>query len=350
MAEELPISEFDYELPPELIAQEPCSEREAARLLVVERATGSLSHHQVRDLPELLQPQDLLIFNNTRVIPARIYGQRAKTGGQWEGLFLERHPNGAWELLGQTRGYLQEGEWLNLLDRQEQPSPYRLQVLGRTVDRHLLVRPEPEMEPVELLEAIGHVPLPPYIRRGVENESDRHRYQTVYAQTPGSIAAPTAGLHFTPALLQRLRENQVEQAFVTLHVGIGTFAPVQVSNLHEHTMHQEWCQLPPETAEALNNCKNRRIAVGTTTVRTLESAPWLDGRIQPWTGHTSLFIKPGHAFRAMDGLLTNFHLPKSTLLVLISALAGRDLIREAYSVAVKERYRFFSYGDAMLIL
>jgi S-adenosylmethionine:tRNA ribosyltransferase-isomerase len=350
LGEELQISEFDYELPSELIAQEPSSDREAARLLVVERTSGRISHHHIRDLPKLLLPGDLLVFNNTKVIPARVYGQRAKTGGQWEGLFLQETADGSWEMLAQTRGYIHEGEWIELKDRASQRSPFRLQVMGRTAERHLLVRPETAITPIELFEQIGHVPLPPYIRQGLDNDSDRERYQTVYAQIAGSVAAPTAGLHFTPRLLEELKSLGIDQAFVTLHVGIGTFAPIKVTNLHEHQMHAEWCQLPAETATAINQCTVRRIAVGTTTVRTLESSPYIDGQLQPWSGSTQVFIKPGHAFRSIDGLLTNFHLPKSTLLVLISALAGRELIREAYRVAVEERYRFFSYGDAMLIL
>jgi len=353
VAEELQISEFDYHLPPELIAQEPCIRREDARLLVVERASGTIRHQHIRDLPALLKPHDLLIFNNTRVLPARIFGKRAKTGGNWEGLFLRERTESfppSWELLAQTRGYIHEGEWIDLLDHDNHPSPYRLQVTGRTEDRHLLVKPESPISPQELFSRIGHVPLPHYIRHGIDNDNDRQRYQTVYAEKSGSVAAPTAGLHFTPELLQQLQTVGIEQAFVTLHVGIGTFASIKVSNLHEHVMHEEWCELPASTAQAINSCRGRRIAVGTTTVRTLESSPITDTGLQPWSGSTSIFIKPGHQFRTIDGLLTNFHLPRSTLLVLISALAGRELIRHVYEVAVQERYRFFSYGDAMLIL
>lgn len=353
MVEELQISEFDYHLPTELIAQEPCSRREDARLLVVERASSTIRHHQIRDLPKLLQSQDLLIFNNTRVLPARIFGKRAITGGNWEGLFLRERLDSnppSWELLAQTRGYIQEGEWINLLDLESNLSAYRLLVIGRTDDRHLLVTPEWPISPHDLFTRIGHVPLPHYIRRGRDNDHDRDRYQTVFAEKNGSVAAPTAGLHFTPELLNQLKAQGIEQAFVTLHVGIGTFTPIKVNNLHEHVMHEEWCELPASAAQALNTCRGRRIAVGTTTVRTLESSTISDAGIQPWTGSTSIFIKPGHRFRTIDGLLTNFHLPRSTLLVLISALAGRELIRHAYEVAVRERYRFFSYGDAMLLL
>lgn len=351
MAEELQISDFDYHLPEELIAQEPCPRREEARLLVLDRATQSIAHHHIIDLPKLLRSRDLLIFNDTRVLPARIYGIRDKTGGKWEGLYLKEHQStSSWEFLATTRGYIHEGEWIILLDRHHQQSPYRLQVVGRTPERHLLARIDPPVAPLHLFEQIGHIPLPHYIRHGIDNDSDRERYQTVFAQSAGSVAAPTAGLHFTPELLMILKEKQIDQAFVTLHVGIGTFQPIKVEKLRNHVMHQEWCQIPRETAHALKCCMGRRIAVGTTTVRTLESAALSLPEMGPWQGSTSLFIQPGHQFRAIDGLLTNFHLPRSSLLVLISAFAGRALIRQAYDEAVRLRYRFFSYGDAMLIL
>lgn len=355
MAQELQISDFDYELPSELIAQEPCVQREDARLLVVHRDTQQLSHHHVYDLPKLLQPDDLLVFNNTKVLPARIYGIRRNTGGKWEGLYLRELQHlgkNCWELMAQTRGYIQEGEWIDLLDRTLQESPYHLQVTGRTPDLHLLVTINPSVTPVELLNHIGHMPLPPYIRKGLDRESDRDRYQTVYANNSGSIAAPTAGLHFTPELLTRLSQQRIEQAFVTLHVGVGTFAPVKVENLDEHVMHEEWCQLPVETADTINNKQGRCIAVGTTTLRTLESAApnQQHKTLSAWSGSTRLFIRPGFQFKVIDGLMTNFHLPRSTLLILISALAGRELIMKAYAEAIQHRYRFFSYGDAMLIL
>lgn len=372
MAEELQISDFEYVLPEELIAQEPCVRREDARLLVVDRATQTLSHHHIYDLPQLLKPDDLLIFNNTKVLPARIYGIRSSTGGKWEGLYLRERLDltpPCWELMAHSRGYLQDGEWVDLLDRQNAATPFRLQVVGRTPERYLLVTLLPAMKPAELFEQIGHVPLPPYIRKGLDTAADLQRYQTVYAETPGSVAAPTAGLHFTKELLTQLTKQGVNQAHVTLHVGIGTFAPVKVDHLNDHVMHEEWCELSAETAKAVNTCRGRRIAVGTTSARTLESAPLtpnptprggegdqrhislpVRGNLQPFSGTTSLFIRPGYQFQTIDGLLTNFHLPRSTLLVLISALAGRDLIRAAYAEAIRERYRFFSYGDAMLIL
>jgi len=321
----------------------------------VNRATQSIAHYQIYDLPELLNAGDLLIFNNTKVLPARLFGIRSRTGGKWEGLFLRERPDlddSPWVLMSQTRGYLQPGEWIDLLDRDEKNSKYRLQVVGRTPERQLLVRVKPDIAPVELFDSIGHVPLPHYIRHGVDKPTDRERYQTVFAAQPGSVAAPTAGLHFTPELLNQLKQQGIQQTHVTLHVGVGTFAPIKVENLAEHRMHEEWCQVSQEAVTALQQAQGRRIAVGTTSVRTLESAilNQEDRQLRPWSGNTNLFIRPGFPFRSIDGLLTNFHLPRSTLLVLISALAGRELIMRAYQEAIKDRYRFFSYGDAMLIL
>lgn len=355
MAEELQISDFDYHLPEELIAQEPSVRREDARLLVVNRAAQSFAHHHIYDLPQLLHPGDLLIFNNTKVLPARLFGVRAKTGGKWEGLFLRERLDLAeqpWELMSQTRGYLQPGEWIDLLDRDQQISRYRLQVAGRTPERLLLVLPRPAIAPISMFDEIGHIPLPHYIRHGIDTPTDRERYQTVFAKQIGSVAAPTAGLHFTPELQQELHSLGVQQTQVTLHVGVGTFAPVKVDNLNDHRMHEEWCQVSQETVDALQKTQGRRIAVGTTSVRTLESVilHQEDRQLRPWSGNTNLFIRPGYPFHCIDGLLTNFHLPRSTLLVLVSAFAGRELMLKAYQEAIQERYRFFSYGDAMLIL
>jgi len=355
VVEELQISDFDYHLPEELIAQEPSARREDARLLLVNRATESITHHHVYDLPELLQAGDLLIFNNTRVLPARLFGSRSKTGGKWEGLFLRERPDlhdQPWELMSQTRGYLQPEEWIDLHGHDQNRSKYRLQVVGRTQNSQLLVKCKPDVAPIPLLESIGHVPLPHYIRQGMDKPSDRERYQTVFAQPAGSVAAPTAGLHFTPELLQQLEQRGIQQTQVTLHVGIGTFAPIKVDRLVDHRMHEEWCEASEETVAAIQAAPGRRIAVGTTSVRTLESAllHQTDGQLRPWSGNTDLFIRPGFAFRSIDGMLTNFHLPRSTLLVLVSALAGRELIKKAYDEAIKHRYRFFSYGDGMLIL
>lgn len=361
MAQKLQISDFEYDLPEELIAQEPCARREDARLLVVDRSSQSISHHHIYDLPRLLKPGDLLVFNNSKVLSARIFGLRSSTGGKWEGLYLRDRPDlglACWELMAHSRGYIQPGEWIDLLDRSQNRTSSRLQVIGRTSDNHLLVTVDPSISAIDLCDQIGHVPLPPYIRKGVDSEQDRDRYQTVFANDIGSVAAPTAGLHFPPELLTNLTQHEVQQAYVTLHVGIGTFAPVKVSNLNDHVMHEEWCRLPASTSEAINTRKGRCIAVGTTTARTLEAAAFsslskeTDSQhiLTPWTGTTNLFIRPGFRFRIIDSLLTNFHLPRSTLLVLVSAFAGHDLIMKAYTIAIQERYRFFSYGDAMLIL
>lgn len=344
---------YDYFLPPELVAQEPLAERDASRLMVVRRHDGSISHHSIRDLPELLQRGDCLVLNNSRVLPARLIGRRSATGGKWEGLFLSTTSEGVWRLIGQTRGRLQIGEKVTI------PSS---KACGNQPDLELrLVAREPDgvwqMEPlcggpvVELLNIYGEMPLPPYIQRP-STEADRERYQTTYASRPGSVAAPTAGLHFTPELLERCRQQSVEQAEVTLHVGLGTFRPVSVEDLSQHVMHSEWCEMPHETAEHLADVRRRGgriVAVGTTSARTLEAAYAKAGG-SAWSGETNLFIRPPYRFQAVDALLTNFHLPKSTLLMLVSAFAGIELIRRAYAEAVAQRYRFFSYGDAMLIV
>jgi S-adenosylmethionine:tRNA ribosyltransferase-isomerase len=341
------LSELDYDLPPHLIAQEPLPERDLSRLLVVRRRDASLAHHVFRDLPELLGPGDLLVLNDTRVLPARLLGRRARTGGKWEGLFLREHAGCLWELLCQTRGRLQEGEVIEL-----EPGPLCLRLTARTPERHWLAEPGERGSPVELLARHGQVPLPPYIRKGRAAEADRERYQTVYARQAGAVAAPTAGLHFTPAVLERLRERGVGTAHVTLHIGPGTFQPIQVEDVTKHEMHREWGELPAATAAAVAEHRargGRVVAVGTTSVRVLETAA-ASGEVRPWSGETGLFIYPGHPFRAVDALITNFHLPRSSLLLLVSAFAGMDLVRRAYKTAVAEAYRFYSYGDAMLIV
>lgn len=362
---------LDYELPPHLIAQEPCAERDQARLLVVRRAaqapavsscylqpiphhsppaTHDLAHRSFLDLPELLSPGDLLVLNDTRVLPARLLGRRARTSGRWEGLFLRQWPDGAWELLCQTRGRLIEGEIIQI-----EPGPLRLILLRKTPEGHWLVKPE-ETDAAgsvaALLERHGQVPLPLYIRKGKGGPDDRERYQTLYARNPGAVAAPTAGLHLTPRVFERLKERGIGWAFVTLHVGLGTFQPIQVRDIAEHRMHQEWGELPEATATAIRECQGRRgrvVAVGTTTVRVLETVA-ASGPLRPWSGQTDLFIRPPYTFRAVDALVTNFHLPRSTLLLLVSAFAGIDLIRRAYMTAIDRGYRFYSYGDAMLIV
>jgi S-adenosylmethionine:tRNA ribosyltransferase-isomerase len=337
---------FEYDLPPELIAQEPSPERDRSRLLVVRRAEATVCQRQFSDLPELLNPGDLLVLNDTRVLPARLLGRRARTGGKWEGLFLQEHPGGLWELLCQTRGRLMEGEIIQI-----EPGPLELTLVSKTNDGHWLVRPGDPCPPTELLPIHGHVPLPPYIRKGQAAPNDRDRYQTVYARQPGAVAAPTAGLHFSQVLFDKLRERGIDRTFVTLHVGLGTFQPIQ-GDFRQHTMHREWGELSPEAAEAIAACRQRGsrvVAVGTTTVRVLETVA-ATGPIRAWSGETDLFIHPPFAFRAVDALVTNFHLPRSTLLLLVGAFAGVDLLEKAYKTAIAERYRFYSYGDAMVIL
>jgi S-adenosylmethionine:tRNA ribosyltransferase-isomerase len=341
------IAEIDYDLPPHLIAQEPCAERDQARLLVVRRSTGSLEDHKFQDLPELLYPGDLLVLNDTRVVLARLLGRRARTGGKWEGLFLGERQGGSWELLCQTRGRLTEGETI-LVD----PGPLALVLAGRAPEGHWLVRPNQPGSPLELLEQYGQVPLPPYVRKGRAAAADRERYQTVYARRAGAVAAPTAGLHFTPRLFDRLAERGVARTFVTLHVGLGTFQPIQVENVAEHKMHREWGEIAAAAAAAVADCRargGRVVAVGTTSVRVLETVA-ATGPVRPWSGETDLFIYPPYQFRAVDALVTNFHLPRTSLLLLVGALAGVALIRQAYMTAIERQYRFYSYGDAMLIL
>jgi S-adenosylmethionine:tRNA ribosyltransferase-isomerase len=337
---------LDYDLPDRLIAQEPAARRDESRLLVVHRKTGELEHRIFRDLPDLLAPGDLVVLNDTRVLPARLLGRRVKTDGQWEGLFLREHADGTWELMTKTRGHPTSGETFVT------ETGLTLTLAGRTPDHHWLMRTEPAGTPVELLAIHGQVPLPPYIRRGRGREADRDRYQTVYAETAGSVAAPTAGLHFTPELLAHLTAAGVRLARVTLHVGLGTFAPIKSDDPTRHVMHAEWCEVGPEAVEAIRETKHRGgrvVAVGTTTVRTLESAARPDG-LRPYCGETDLFIHPPFEFRVVDALVTNFHLPRTSLLLLVQALAGPDLLRKAYAEAVAREYRFYSYGDAMVIL
>ncbi|QDV10817.1 S-adenosylmethionine:tRNA ribosyltransferase-isomerase [Rosistilla oblonga] len=344
---------YDYQLPRELIAQHPLSQRADARLMVVDRRSGSIEHHYVRDLPSLVEPNDVMVFNDSRVIPARLVGLRSQTGGRWQGLFVRKdNETGLWEILSRTRGKLKVGEQITLEDRDARPVE-TLEVIARLPDGHLAVRPGSDGEPAELLERFGRVPLPPYIREGQMVDDDVKTYQTVFARDPGSIAAPTAGLHFTPELLKQLQAKGVQSHAVTLHVGIGTFRPVQTETLDEHEMHYEWASISAETAEKLNAARaagGRVLAVGTTSVRTLETVAAENDQLVGWTGMTNLFVRPPYKFGAVDRMLTNFHLPKSTLLMLVSAFAGRELIMEAYAAAIAEEYRFFSYGDAMLII
>ncbi len=346
------IDAYDYVLPPELIAQEPPIERDGGRLLLLDRRNQSFSHRMIRELPELLRPRDCLVLNNSRVVPAKLQGLRTKTGGKWEGLFLGLTSGRQWKLIGQTRGRIEIGETVTLTSSDNNHGALELELLERGPEGVWIWQPRALVDPWKLLDIYGRIPLPPYIERMSDRPQDRDRYQTTFAQTPGSVAAPTAGLHFTPELLERCRDQGIDRAEVTLHVGLGTFRPVSVTDIREHVMHPEWCTLSAETAVKLPQVRangGRIVAVGTTACRTLETAVAANGWAA-WEGESRLFITPPYEFRAIDALLTNFHLPKSTLLMLVSAFAGYDLTRAAYAAAIAERYRFFSYGDAMLIV
>jgi S-adenosylmethionine:tRNA ribosyltransferase-isomerase len=334
--------DFHFDLPEELIAQQPLARRSDSRLLHLERRGGALSDGVFRGLPGFLKAGDLLVFNNTRVIPARLFG-RKESGGRVE-IMLERLLSDS-ECLAQLRVSKtpREGGRILLEDGSE------LEVLGREGSFFHLRAVQGGLS--ELLESLGHMPLPPYIDRE-DTEQDRERYQTVYASRPGAVAAPTAGLHFDDALLRKLDALGVERCEVTLHVGAGTFQPVRCENIEEHRMHAEYLEVPSAVVDAVEQAKKRGgrvIAVGTTAVRSLETAA-AGGALQPFAGDSRIFIYPGYRFRVIDGLVTNFHLPESTLLMLVSALAGREQVLAAYRHAVEQRYRFFSYGDAMLVL
>jgi S-adenosylmethionine:tRNA ribosyltransferase-isomerase len=353
------LAAYDYELPPERIAQTPVEPRDRSRLLAIESPT-SHRHRIFRDLPELLAPGDLLILNDTRVIPARLYGVKP-SGGAVEVLLLEEKSHHCWLALVKPGKRLQPGATIQFSPLPEAPSNISLSatVIDRdeaTGGRLLQFDVPPEVFLFDLLEHFGRVPFPPYITAS-EATSDApmetlsERYQTVYACHPGSAAAPTAGLHFTEELLQRLEEREIDRAFVTLHVGVGTFRPVEAEDITTHQMHGEWAKVPPETVDRIRQTQargGRVIAVGTTAVRSLESAAQ-DGELKPFCGKTELFIYPGYQWRVVDGLITNFHLPKSSLLMLVSALVGRKRLLQLYQEAIDLQYRFFSFGDAMLI-
>jgi S-adenosylmethionine:tRNA ribosyltransferase-isomerase len=337
-------SDFDYELPPEFIAQHPAEPRDSSRLLVLNRADDSISHQYFHELPELLSPGDALVVNRTRVIPARLHARKRPGGGRAELLLLRRLDDLRWEVMVGGKG-LKPGRELDL---DGGPSVEILKDLGGP---KRLIRFDAPIE--SSLDRIGEMPLPPYITAPLRQRED---YQTVYAEEPGSAAAPTAGLHFTPDLLDRLERAGILRVDVTLHVGLDTFAPVNESDPETHAIHTEWCQLSPLSAERLNEVRARAgriVAVGTTCARTLESAARLAGSgqvVAPIEGRTDLFILPGFEFRAVDALITNFHLPRSTLLMLVSAFAGRDRILRAYQTAKEHGYRFYSFGDAMLLV
>ena len=351
------VSEFDFELPPELIAQEPPAVRGASRLLRLHREDGALDHHAIGELPSLLAPGDLLVVNNTRVFPARLLGRRDPSGGAVECLLVTRvapaDADGAeqWEALVSPGQKLKPGARVVF----EGAATIHGEILERRPFGRRVVRFWcPDGSPLEsAVDAVGHIPLPPYIKRD-DRGDDHERYQTVFAQTRGSIAAPTAGLHFTPALLDQLRTRGVEVAELTLHVGYGTFQPIRVDVVEAHQMESEPFEISEQTASAVNAALDagcRVVAVGTTTTRTLESVARANGgRLVPGRGTSNLFIYPGFEFRVLRGLVTNFHLPQSSLLMLVSAFGGRDHVLQAYRTAVEERYRFYSYGDAMLIL
>jgi len=342
-------NDFDYHLPESSIAQTPAEPRDSSRLLVLHRTTGDVEHRLFRDVSLFLRPGDLLVLNQTRVIPARIFAHK-ETGGKVELLLLRRRDALTWEALVGGKG-LRIGKMMQV---ENGPSAEIIELLEGS--ERLIKFSEP-IEPY--FSQVGNVPLPPYIH---EKLNDPERYQTVFSREPGSAAAPTAGLHFTPELLAKIQEMGVKTAYVTLHVGLDTFAPVNEDDPEEHKIHSEWCNLSQETADAINETKRnggRVIAVGTTSVRTLESAgkdlildvrsPNTEYRISPFTGPTTLYILPGYRFKVVDAMITNFHLPKSTLLMLVSAFAGREKILETYNLAIREGYRFYSFGDAMFI-
>ena len=358
-------ADFDYELPSELIAQAPAPQRDQSRLLVLHRGSSQVQHRLFRDLPEYLRPGDLLVLNNSRVIPARLRGVDAHTEGQFEVLLLEENAINDWWVMLRPGKRARAGTQIIVRDTRGQPTEVRATVLDKNDEGHRRLRFAGTPNIADLLEVLGEVPLPPYIVRadGSRMEQDHQRYQTVFARPPGSVAAPTAGLHFTESLLAEISARGVQVAFLTLHVGLGTFAPVKTETIAAHTMHEERYELSEETARAINAAKSagrRVIAVGTTTLRVLETLADQAARSSPATvaagaGKTRIFIHPPYDFKIVDALLTNFHLPRSTLLMLVSAFAapnetrGRDLILSAYATAIRERYRFFSYGDAMLI-
>jgi S-adenosylmethionine:tRNA ribosyltransferase-isomerase len=353
-------ADFNYELPPELIAQHPASKRDESRLLVLHRKENRVEHRQFPDLLEFLRAGDVLVLNNSRVIPARLRGTNAKSGGKFEMLLLEENSTNDWWAMIRPGKKARIGTQITLHDTNGQPTKITATVLAANSECHRRLKLSGTNNLRDELDSLGEMPLPPYIHRDEKLVEDKNRYQTVFAKTDGSVAAPTAGLHFTPELLEQIRARGVKICFVTLHVGLGTFLPVKSENLASHKMHEEQFEISEETVRAINEAKksdNRVIAVGTTTVRVLETVAARNaGTLNVYASKTNIFIFPPFGFKIVDALLTNFHLPCSTLLMLVSAFAvpneirGREMILSAYAEAIRERYRFFSYGDAMLIL
>ena len=337
-------SDFYYELPKELIAQDPLSDRSSSRLLVLD-PKGGISHRVFTDVTDYLESGDCLVINDTKVIPARLLGTKTDTGAAAEVFLLKNRGDGIWETLVKPGKKLREGARVTFGD-----GLLECEIVKCLPDGNRLVRFFHEGIFEEILDRLGQMPLPPYITHAL---ADKNRYQTVYAKNEGSAAAPTAGLHFTPELLQRIKDMGVSICTVTLHVGLGTFRPVKCDDIKDHHMHSEWYHIPEESADIINAAKaagRKVICVGTTSCRTIESACGENGKVASGSGDTDIFIYPGYEFRVLDGLITNFHLPESTLLMLVSALAGKDIIMNAYAEAIRERYRFFSFGDAMFIL
>lgn len=340
------LHDFDYELPPDLIAQEPAQQRETSRLMTLCRASGQIDETVFAQIPECFRPGDLLVANDTRVIPARLLGRKA-SGGKVEVFLVRRReePGEVWNCLIRASKAPKPGSQLLL------PEGINARVVERSSEDLWTVAFEPGDDFAERLERAGEMPLPPYIRRG-SREGDRERYQTVFAVSKGAVAAPTAGLHFTRELLDEVRSRGVETAFLTLHVGLGTFLPVRTEDLSQHRMHAEQYIIPEATAAAIRECRKRGgrvVALGTTTARALEQAGRDDGTVASGEGEADIFICPGYRFKVVDALITNFHLPKSTLLMLVSAFAGKELLFRAYDEAIRRRFRFYSYGDAMFI-
>ena len=338
-------SDFFYDLPEELIAQDPLEDRTASRLLVLNRETGAVEHKIFSDVIDYLNEGDCLVINNTRVIPARLIGEKEGTGGKVEVLLLKRRANDVWETLVKPGKKLRPGARVIFGDGR-----LKAEILEIAEEGNRLVRFYYEGIFEEILDALGEMPLPPYITHKLE---DKEMYQTVYAKYDGSAAAPTAGLHFTKELLSKIEEKGIKIASITLHVGLGTFRPVKVDDVNNHHMHTEWYEVNAEAADIINETKRnggRVICVGTTSCRTIESVADENGYMKAKTGETDIFIYPGYKFKVMDGLITNFHLPESTLVMLVSAFAGKENVLAAYETAVKEKYRFFSFGDAMLLI